>query len=198
MKSQLIVSIGREHGSGGHFVAQMLAERLNVKLYDHELLQKIAERGGYTEEVVEKLDEKPVNFLTSRKVGEFSNSPQATVAEHTFNIIREAAQSGESFVVVGRCAEFVLRETPGLLRIFVCGDEENKIERLMKTDNVGRTKAIELMHSVDKKRRAYHDYYCDTRWGFAPHYDLTINSSKLGLEATADVLAAYAQYFRNM
>lgn len=198
MKSQIIISIGREHGSGGHYIAQILAEHLGIKLYDNSFIHEIAEASGYTEEDVISLDEKPVNFLTSRRVGQYSNSPEVAVAEHTLNIIRSAAESGSSFVVVGRSAESVLRGSPNWLSLFIRGEEEDKIQRLMKTDNVNRARAKDIMRACDKRRRTYHDYYCGTAWGDPRYYDLVVNSSRLGIEKTAEALAQYARVFQSM
>lgn len=196
MKNQVIVSIGREHGSGGHYIAQMLSERLQIKLYDRELFNELVKTSGYSEEIVQKLDEKPINFLFSRRIGQYSNSLEEIVAQQSFKLIQDMADTGASFVVVGRCAEFVLRDNPNLLRVFICGKDNAKIARIMKTDDVDRATAIERIHDIDKKRRTYHDHYCDTKWGYARHYDLTINSSKLGLEATAEALANYVRFFQ--
>lgn len=197
MKSQIIISIGREHGSGGHYIAQMLAEHLNIRLYDNSFIHEVAVASGYTEEDVVSLDEKPVNFLTSRRIGQYSNSPEVAVAEHTLNIIRDAADSGSSFVVVGRSAESVLQGNPNWLSLFIRGDEEDKIQRLMKTDRVNHARAKDIMHACDKRRRTYHDYYCGTSWGDPRYYDLVINSSRLGIEKTAEALAQYIRVFQN-
>ena len=110
MKKQIIVAIGREHGSGGHYIADLIARELGVKLYDKVSIEKEITSGGYSEELVSEMDEKPVNFFTSRRIGRFSNSLEVNVAEKTFAMLRSKAAEGESFVVIGRCGEQVVGE----------------------------------------------------------------------------------------
>ena len=102
MKEQIIVTIGREHGSGGHYIASMLAERLGIKLYDKEIVEETVRDSGYDKELVQKMDEKPVNVFFYRRIGEYSNSPEENVQEQEFNLLRKRADAGESFVAVGR------------------------------------------------------------------------------------------------
>ena len=195
MKEQILVTIGREHGSGGHYIAQLLAEQLQIQLYDKEIVERIIESSGYSREMVSAMDEKPINFFFSRRIGEYSNSLEAIVAEKTFALIRSRAEAGESFVVVGRCAEQVLAGNPNLIRLFICGEKEEKCSRIMRTDNVSAEQAENIRRDVDRKRKSYHNYYCDFKWGDSRGYDLTVNSSKLGIRGTADFLAYYLRAF---
>ena len=188
MKDQVIVTIGREHGSGGHCIAQMIAEQMHLKLYDKEIVEGIIESSGYSEEFVSRMDEKPVNFLFSRRVGEYSNSLEASVAEKAFELILSKAESGESFVVVGRCAEQVLKDYPNVIKIFIEGSRDEKIKRIMNVENVSESEAESIMKEVDRRRKTYHNYYCEHKWGDSRGYDIVANSSRLGLEKTADVL----------
>ena len=136
MKEQIIVTVGREHGSGGHYIAKLMSEKLGIKLYDKEIVEATTLTSGYKKEVVDKMDEKPVNFFLSRRIGEYSNSLEENVAEMTFNYINAKAISGESFIVVGRCAEQVLKGNPNLVRIFIEGDRDVKIQRIKDIENV--------------------------------------------------------------
>ena len=144
------------------------------------------------------MDEKPVNFFLSRRIGEYSNSLEENVAEMTFNYINCKAMSGESFIVVGRCAEQVLKDNPNVVRIFIEGDKDVKIRRLMETEKVSEKEAETIMKDVDRRRKTYHNYYCDRKWGDSRGYDIVANSSKLGLEKTADILAACVKAFREI
>ena len=191
MNKQIIVAIGREHGSGGHYIADLIARELGVKLYDKVSIEKEITSGGYSEEFVSEMDEKPVNFFASRRIGRFSNSLEVNVAEKTFAMLRSKAAEGESFVVIGRCGEQVLENNPNCISIFICGDPQFKLNRVMNKLGLNAEQAIEEIRNVDRSRKNYHNYYCDTKWGDARGYDLTVKSNVLGCERTAEMLVGY-------
>lgn len=195
MKKQIIVAIGREHGSGGHYIADLIARELGVKLYDKVSIEKEITSGGYSEELVSEMDEKPVNFFASRRIGRFSNSLEVNVAEKTFAMLRSKAAEGESFVVIGRCGEQVLENNPNCISIFICGDPQFKLNRVMNKLGLNAVQAIEEIRNVDRSRKNYHNYYCDTKWGDARGYDLTVKSNVLGCERTAEMLVGYIRSF---
>ena len=195
MKKQIIVAIGREHGSGGHYIADLIARELGVKLYDKASIEKEITSGGYSEELVSEMDEKPVNFFASRRIGRFSNSLEVNVAEKTFAMLRSKAAEGESFVVIGRCGEQVLENNPNCISIFICGDPQFKLNRVMNKLGLNAEQAIEEIRNVDRSRKKYHNYYCDTKWGDARGYDLTVKSNVLGCERTAEMLVGYIRSF---
>ena len=195
MKKQIIVAIGREHGSGGHYIADLIARELGVKLYDKVSIEKEITSGGYSEELVSEMDEKPVNFFTSRRIGRFSNSLEVNVAEKTFAMLRSKAAEGESFVVIGRCGEQVLANNRNCISIFICGDPQFKLNRVMNKLGLNAEQAIEEIRNVDRSRKNYHNYYCDTKWGDARGYDLTVKSNVLGCERTAEMLVGYIRSF---
>ena len=195
MKKQIIVAIGREHGSGGHYIADLIARELEVKLYDKVSIEKEITSGGYSEELVSEMDEKPVNFFASRRIGRFSNSLEVNVAEKTFAMLRSKAAEGESFVVIGRCGEQVLENNPNCISIFICGDPQFKLNRVMNKLGLNAEQAIEEIRNVDRSRKNYHNYYCDTKWGDARGYDLTVKSNVLGCERTAEMLVGYIRSF---
>lgn len=195
MNKQIIVAIGREHGSGGHYIADLIARELGVKLYDKVSIEKEITSGGYSKELVSEMDEKPVNFFTSRRIGRFSNSLEVNVAEKTFAMLRSKAAEGESFVVIGRCGEQVLENNPNCISIFICGDPQFKLNRVMNKLGLNAEQAIEEIRNVDRSRKNYHNYYCDTKWGDARGYDLTVKSNVLGCERTAEMLVGYIRSF---
>ena len=195
MKKQIIVAIGREHGSGGHYIADLIARELGVKLYDKVSIEKEITSGGYSEELVSEMDEKPVNFFASRRIGRFSNSLEVNVAEKTFAMLRSKAAEGESFVVIGRCGEQVLENNPNCISIFICGDPQFKLNRVMNKLGLNAEQAIEEIRNVDRSRKNYHNYCCDTKWGDARGYDLTVKSNVLGCERTAEMLVGYIRSF---
>jgi len=196
VKEQIIITVGREHGSGGHYVAQLISEKLGIKLYDKEIVEGTATDNGFTRELVERMDEKPVNFFFSRRIGEYSNSLEENVAQRTFDFIRAKLITGESFVVVGRCAEEVLKDEPNLIRVFISGDKADKLQRIMTTDGVDEAKADEIIRTVDRRRKTYHNYYSEHKWGDSRGYDVVMNTSRLGISGTADALIYYIKAFQ--
>ena len=189
--AQTIISVSREFGSGGHIIAEQIAKDHGLKFYDRHLLDDIAAENNMNAAVLEKYDKKPRNAFLSRRVSGFSNSMEEILAEMQFDYIRKKADSGESFVIVGRCAESVLSGHKGLISIFVVGDDEAKIKRVEKVYGLNTSEAILKMKRHDKKRRQYHNRHSSFRWGDSRNYDLCINSSKLGLDQTADALEDY-------
>ena len=188
---QLIISIGRESGSGGHEIAEKLAQRFELPLYDNNLLTEIAKDRNLDEETLRKYEEAPRNRFFSRSMRGVSNSPEATVAALQTARLRTKSSKGESFVIVGRCAESVLADNPALVSIFVSGEPDTRIQRLMERHGFSAREAADYMTKQDRRRRAYHDENCSGRWGDASNYHLTINSSLLGIEGTVNFLEHY-------
>ncbi len=191
MEKQLIISIGREFGSGGHVIAEALAKRFNIPLYDHNLLDHIAEEKNLNAEELKKFDEKPRNVLLSRTLKGHSSSPSDHIAMMQFDYLKKKAEKGESFVVVGRCAEMVLKEYEAMISLFVLGDKECKTKRVMEVYDISKEEARKKMERHDVYRKQYHNSYCDSKWGDSRSYDLCINSSRLGIDGTVAMLADY-------
>ncbi len=191
MAGQIIVAIGREFGSGGHAIAEKIAKELGIKMYDRNMLDEIAQEKNIKVEVLEKLDEQPKKLILSRRVGAYSNSFEEILADMQFEYIEKKADSGESFVVVGRCAESVLSGREELISIFVLGDKSVKKERVKELYNLSDMEASSKMHRHDRKRKQYHNRHADNKWGDSRGYDICINSSRLGVDKTADILIDY-------
>ena len=191
MDERTVITIGREFGSGGHEIAEMLAKKFDLKLYDKNLLQNIAQEKEVDAQNIEKYDEVPRNMLFSRTVKGYSNSMEENVAQMQFDYLKRKAKEGESFVVVGRCSEVILKDNPALISIFVGGDYDSKVERIMRVYKMSRSEAEIFMARQNKKRKGYHNYYCKGKWGDSRNYDISINSSRLGLKKTADILEGY-------
>ncbi len=189
--AQTIISVSREFGSGGHIIAEKIAKDHGLNFYDRHMLDEIANEKNVQVEILEKYDEKPRNAFLSRRVGTFSNSMEEILADMQFDYIRKKAESGESFVIVGRCAETVLKNHNGLISIFVVGDTEAKLKRVEEVYSLNSHEAMQKMKRHDKKRKQYHNRHSSFRWGDSRNYDLCINSSKLGLTRTADALEDY-------
>lgn len=191
MERQTIIYISREFGSGGHDVGKLLSERFGIPMYDRDLLQEIAKEMHLEVSKLKEYDEKPTNYLLSRRVGKYSNSMEDILAEKQFEFIRRKADEGESFVVVGRCAETVLKDKEGLISIFIRGEEEYKVKRLMEFLQCDRETTLDKKAKIDRKRKQFHNRYSDFRWGDLRFYDLTINATHLGVEGTAKLLEDY-------
>lgn len=191
MNKQVIISIGREYGSGGHDIADALAERFGLDLYDVNLLREIAVERGLDASLLEKYDEVPKKRIISRSVRGYSNSPEENIANIQFEYLQKKAAEGKSFVVVGRCSEAILKEYDGLITIFVLADKDVKLERISTIRKMSYAEAEATMNRHDKKRKEYHNYYCTGKWGDSRNYDISINSSKLGIDGTIDFLEAY-------
>lgn len=191
MEKQLIISVGREFGSGGHVIAEELAKRFQIPLYDENLLIHIAEEKKLNHMDLKKYDEKPKNKLFYRTVSGHSNSPQEHVANMQFDYLRKLASEGKSFVIVGRCSETKLKEFQGLVSIFVLGDGDAKVKRIMERYGLTEEESKQLMQREDWTRKSYHNYYCKGKWGDSRNYDFSINSSKLGIEKTTDIIEMF-------
>jgi cytidylate kinase len=190
---QLLITVGREYGSGGREIAEKLGQRLGIMVYDRNMLDELQQRYGFDRDVLVRSEESPVNVLFSRKIRGFSSSVEEVVARREFELIDEKAEEGQSFIVVGRCAEQVLKNRPNLHTFFIRGQENVKCHRVMQRYNLSQDDALAKMHRMDHQRKAYHNYYCDGKWGDSRNYDLCVNSSALGIDGTVELLAQFLQ-----
>lgn len=191
MSRQVIISIGREFGSGGHEIAEKLAEIYELPFYDRDLLKHVSEERNLHVESLRQFDEKPRNKWLTRTEKGLVSSPAYNVAQLQFQFLRDKAESGESFVIVGRCAETVLKEFEGLISIHVVGDMDKKIVRTAQRFQISEKKAEQMIEETDRQRKQYHDSYSDFKWGDAKGYDISINSSRLGIDGTVKILSQY-------
>ena len=204
----LIIAIGREFGSGGKEIGTKLAEKLNIKCYDSELLSVAAKESGFCEEILQKNDEKPTNsFLYSLVMDTYSMSGYTAapfvdmplnhkVFLAQFEAIKKLAAE-ESCIIVGRCADYALADNPDCFSVFIHADMDfslarikedmEKQEKTFKDDN----KLIDFISKTDKKRANYYNYYSSKKWGDSRSYDLTLNSSVLGIDKTVDMILNY-------
>ena len=191
MAEQMIISISREYGSCGHEVAELVAKKLGIALYDRNLLDAVAEEKDMSADKLRKFDEKPRNLFMTRSVNGHSNAMEDVVAQMQFEYLQKKAEEGESFVVVGRCAETMLKYHPALVSIFVLSDWDAKVERIMRIYELTREEAESFIFRSDRKRKDYHNYYCKIKWGDSRNYDVCVNSSRLGEEETVLMLKEY-------
>lgn len=142
---------------------------------------------------LKKYDEKMKNRLFSRTVDGYSSSPEDAIAQMQFDFLREKAAAGESFVVVGRCANSVLKDNPNLISIFITGDMEVKAKRISALFNVTMKEAEAMIVKNNRKRKQYHNHYAKEKWGDSRYYELTVNTSKIGVEKAFEIVNAYVQ-----
>ncbi len=192
-----VITIGREYGSGGRFIGKLLAEKLNIGFYDNELLVKAAEDSGLSEVVFKNYDEKKDSFLVNG-IGMYSYdmSLGQKVFLAQFDAIKKIAKQ-ESCVIVGRCADYVLKDYPNVVNVFICAPMEDKINRAVKYYGLNPNKAAAQIIKMNKKRRGYYNFYTDKDWGKASNYDLCINS-RIGVDETVDAIAAYVKTLLKM
>ena len=193
MDKQILISISREYGSRGREIAIKVAEDMGLPLYDRNILEEIAKEKGTDPKNFQDIDEKPRNKPLTRRVKGYSNSMEENLAQMQFEYLQKKADSGESFVVLGRCSETVLKGREGLVSIFVTGEREAKIQHIMDKFSISREEAIAKIYKHDINRKRYHNHYSDFKWGDSRNYDVCINSSRLGPQGTAEVLEAYIQ-----
>lgn len=200
-----IITIGRQFGSGGREIGEMVADHFGIKCYDKELLSRAAKESGFCEEMIQNHDERPTNsflynlVMDTYSFGYNSSSFVDMPISHKvflaqFDTIKKIAQEGPC-VIVGRCADYALSDFPNVLNLFITGNEECKIKRIKERfeDITTDDKAREMMNKKDKQRQSYYNYYSSKKWGRADSYDLCINSSILGIEGTVKFITQYIE-----
>ena len=202
MNDKLVITVGREYGSGGHEVGRRLAERMGVKCYDKELLELAAKNSGLAEELFDKQDEKPTSSLLYSLVMDtysfgysdaYSDMPiNQRIFLAQFDTIKKLGEA-ESCVIVGRCADYALEGYEHLVSAFVTAPLENRIKTIMERESVDAKKAESLIHKTDKKRASYYDYYSDKKWGRAESYDICLNSGVVGIDGVVDLILDFAE-----
>ena len=190
MKSNIIVTIGREFGSGGREVGIHLAELMGINYYDKKLIIEAAKHSGLSDEYIEQAEEKiPGRLFYAFTMGFGFNSGfnEDSIYKIEADTIKSIAEK-ESCVIIGRSADYVLHENPNCINIFIHAPEEIRIKRVSERENINLKKATELVNKIDKTRAAYYDFYTDKQWGASASYHLSIDSSVLGIEKSAEFI----------
>ena len=195
----IIINVGRQLGSGGHDIGRMLALDFQAKYYDRELLNLAAKESGFSEKFFEQNDEKKgflkglFNIQTSHVSGGSmykTNFSQESLFQFQSDAIQKAAKEG-SCVFVGRCADYILRDFPNTVNIFITASMKYRIAQIMNKQGIGTEEARRFIESKESKRAAYYNYYTGKKWGAAESYDFCIDSSILGLVETEKIIAEY-------
>ena len=203
MSKNIVITIGRQFGSGGRYVGRLLAEKLGVPFYDKELLSEAAKNSGICEEIFEEHDEKPTRSLLFSLVTGMQNHMSSgafymdmplnhRIFLAQFDAIRRIADEGPC-VIVGRCADYVLRDNPDAVSIFVKADMPSKIDRAVKYYGIEADKAEDRIRKADKQRASYYNYYATATWGDVENYDLVVDTGVLGVEGAVELIAKFLE-----
>ncbi|MBQ9648248.1 MAG: cytidylate kinase-like family protein [Oscillospiraceae bacterium] len=192
----MVITVGRQYGSGGREIGTALAKRFGIAYYDDLLLKKAAEESGLCEELFHSFDERPKSFLYSIALDPYSfsmshinskGSIEQQVYLATYETIKKLADQG-SCVLIGRCADYALKDRDDVINLFITAPIENRIKRVAMRNGISEDEAKERIRKRDKDRAAYYNFYSAKEWGDAKSYDLCIDSALLGIEGTVDLL----------
>lgn len=201
MNGNYVITIGREFGSGGREIGRILAEKLNIKCYDKELLALSAKESGLSEELFKFNDEKPTNsFLYSLVMDTYSMGYSSSsymdvpmnqkIFMAQYDCIKKLAEQ-ESCIIVGRCADYALKDMPGLVSVFISADMDFKVKRVTEMYGCDEEKAKDIINKTNKKRASYYNFYSNKKWADSRSYDLCINSSAVGIENSVDLIIQF-------
>lgn len=207
MSGNYIITIGREYGSGGLEIGQKLAEKLGIKCYDKELINLVAEKKGFKKEILEKADEKRGSSFIEPSGGFFPGGPSKTLPAFgafgkTMNdkvflmessVIHSLAKE-ESCVIIGRCADVLLKDRENVLTVFIQAPKDARIKRLAERLQLSDDMAEKEVRRIDKIRSSYYQFYTDRKWGGRDNFDLVINSAALGIDNTVDLIKTAAEH----
>ncbi len=194
MKS--IITIGRQYGSGGREVGQKLAEEYGIRYYDKELLSAASEKSGIAVGMFEKHDEKYVSsFLYSLVAGAFGENGlpmDHKIFLEQLRAIKDIADEGPC-VIIGRCADYALRDYDNVINVFLRGDAEKRVQRAVEAYGIDYAKAAEVVIKTDKQRASYYNFYTGRKWGDIQNYDLTIDSTLIGIDNTVKIIKDFVE-----
>jgi len=200
-KNHLVICVGRQIGSGGHDIARLLAMEFNAKYYDRELLNLAAKESGFSEKFFEQNDEQRGMFrslfhLHAPHIADnnlyANNFSQESLFKFQSDAVVKAAEEG-SCVIVGRCADYVLRERDNVVSVFITASKQFRIKQIMDRKHVEYGEALRIIEQGEAKRSAYYNYYTGKKWGQASSYDLCVDASILGLQATEQLIAEFVK-----
>ena len=191
-----IITISRQFGSGGRTIAKTLAQKLGYDYYDEEIIEQVAEKTGFSKDVVaSKGEEAPGKSIFS--YGFEAQATPGIMNGMTMNdyiwsvqrkVIKDIADSGKPCVIVGRSADFILKDYDSILNVYICADKKFRAERIVKLYGENDKKPEKRLDEKDKKRAANHKHFTDLEWGYAPNYDICLNSSVLGIDKCVEII----------
>ena len=187
LDKKIIITISREYGSGGRYIGKLIAEKLGIKFYDKAIITELAKETGLSEEYIENNEEKRENLASLNNGYYFglNNSDELFIKES--ELIKKLANEN-SCVIIGRCADFILKDNKNVFKVFICSDMENKIKRATEFYDLEKTKAEKEIKRINKLRANHYKHYTEREWSEPSNYDICINSDTLGVEKTADLI----------
>lgn len=200
-----IITIGRQYGSGGHEIGEKLAQKLNIPFYDNALIDRVAKESGLSKDIINEHDEKPtasflynlvmdpysVVYSRGSSMNDIPYGQKIFLAQ--FNTVKNIADEGPC-VIVGRCADYILKDRKDVVKIFIYADKEFRAIRILaENSDINPAKINDILDKKDRNRASYYNFYSDSKWGNASSYDLCINSSKLGIENTVKAILSYIE-----
>lgn len=193
MGDRIIISIGRQYGSGGREIGRKLAELFNIDFYDKELITLAAKQSGFSEEILKENDENHNgSFLYSLVMGTYAGGNNLPLNHKLFlaqfDTIKKLAEE-KSCVIIGRCADYALEYDPNCVKVFVHADLDTRIKRAVNEYGDDADKVEEIIKKTDKKRESYYNFYTGKKWGNMENYDITLNSSFSGIDGAVRVIA---------
>lgn len=182
-----IITVSREYGSGGRYVARLIADKLGIKFYDKDFVVKLAKETGLSEEYIEENEQKRTfgANLDNVVAGELSSSDELFIKES--ELIKEIAQK-ESAVIVGRCSDFILKDMDNVIKVFIYSNEENKVKRAIEFYGLDEENAKKEIKRIDKQRANHYKHYTGKEWKDSDNYDICINSDTFGVEKSAEII----------
>ena len=199
--SAKIITISRQFGSGGRTIAKALAQKLGYEYYDKEIIEDVAEKTGFSKEIIAKRGEE----APGKSIFSYGFEAQATpgimngmtMNDYIWTVqrkgIKDTADSGKPCVIVGRSADYILKDYDDVLNVYICADLEFRKERIVKLYGENDKKPEKRLEEKDKKRAANHKHFTDLEWGYAPNYDICLNSSALGIDKCVEIISELAK-----
>ena len=187
LDKQVVITVSREYGSGGRYIGRLIADRLGIKFYDKDFIAEVAKETGLSEEYIENNEQKRGSLagLNNGYYFGLDNSDELFIKEA--ELIKKVANE-ESCVIIGRCADFILKDRKNVIKVFVYSDIENKIKRATKIYGLNQTKAEKEIKRIDKLRANHYKHYTEKEWSNHSNYDICINSDTLGVEKSAELI----------
>lgn len=187
LDKHIIITISREYGSGGRYVGRLIADKLGIKFYDKEIITKLAEKTGLSEQYIESNEQKKETLANLNNGYYFGLNNRDELFLKEAELIKELA-SKESCVIIGRCADFTLKDRENVIKVFIYSNIEDKIKRAIEFYNLDTEKAQKEIARIDKLRANHYKYYTEKEWNNHSNYDICINTATLGVEKSADLV----------
>lgn len=201
MSKKFTITFGRECGAGATNIAELLSKDLKIPYYDKDIFRMVSDKSGVLEEFFNVNNERPGNNLLYKIIKDLNPKDQKpslgkdivspdNLFRFQSELIRELAEN-ETCMIIGRCADYILKDCDHVVKIFVCGDPESKVRRMMKTFSLERNIAVDRIRDTDKQRRKYYNYYTGRTWDAAVNYDICLHTGNMTIEEAAEVIKCY-------